>query len=346
MVLCLRFAGVAAVPVRVPMYSVGEEMSANAAVFLVLARVSTHSVGEEILPTPAVKKPSVVGRPWSHVPLFGGHCCPGVSRPVPADDDLSSPRSGSILPSSLSNLTHTLGEGSGVCVQGLQCCTVSTGVTVTCACAVSRLRFSTSRFSAANSSSPTLPSSISLMRLLTFCLGIEIACFNFCNSDRRLTLNSWGVGGSKRAWNQLSSPSTTRSKPFILLQVASFSNARRSLIFRRRWASTVSVTIACIRLSFLSCSDSKSTAKNSSCVYPFFIISMRNVILLTFASGILSPFLASLPFLYSASSAPVLMSLSPGRSCARSRHSSYPSSGDTSLLGGILKFFRLILHTI
>ena len=65
MVLCLRFAGVAAVPARVPTCSVceemsanvvvllvvptrsvGEEMFANVAVFLILARVSTHSVGE------------------------------------------------------------------------------------------------------------------------------------------------------------------------------------------------------------------------------------------------------------------------------------------------------------
>ena len=49
MVLCLRFAGVAAVPASVPTCSVGEEMSANVAVLLVLARVSTHSVGEEML---------------------------------------------------------------------------------------------------------------------------------------------------------------------------------------------------------------------------------------------------------------------------------------------------------
>ena len=47
----------------------------------------------------------------------------------------------------------------------------------------------------------------------------------------------------------------------------------------------------------------------------------------------LSPFLASLPLLYSASSAPALMFLLSGRSCARSRHSSCPPSGDSSLLG-------------
>ena len=33
-------------------------------------------------PTPAGKQPSVVVRPVSP---FGGHCCPGVSKPVPAD---------------------------------------------------------------------------------------------------------------------------------------------------------------------------------------------------------------------------------------------------------------------
>ena len=94
-------------------------MSADVVVvLLVLARVSTHSVGEEMLPpwfepTSAVKMLSAVVRPVSHIPLFGGHYCPGVSSPVPADDGLSSPRSGSILPSLLPNLTHTSGEGSG-----------------------------------------------------------------------------------------------------------------------------------------------------------------------------------------------------------------------------------------
>ena len=62
MVLCLRFAGVAAVPARVPTCSVDEEMSANVTVFF------ARSVGEEMFlpwfkPTPAVKKPSAVVRP-------------------------------------------------------------------------------------------------------------------------------------------------------------------------------------------------------------------------------------------------------------------------------------------
>ena len=45
MVLRLRFAGVAAVPAGVPTCSVGEEMSANVVVLLV---VPTRSVGEEM----------------------------------------------------------------------------------------------------------------------------------------------------------------------------------------------------------------------------------------------------------------------------------------------------------
>ena len=60
----------------------------------------------------------------------------------------------------------------------------------------------------------------------------------------------------------------------------------------------------------------------------------------------LSFFLASLPLLYSASSAPALMSRSSGRPCARSRYSSCPPSGDSSLLGGTLNYFSLILHRI
>ena len=50
------------------------------AVVLVLL---TRSVGDEIFPpwhepTPAVKKPAAVVCLVSHVPSFGGHCCPGV----------------------------------------------------------------------------------------------------------------------------------------------------------------------------------------------------------------------------------------------------------------------------
>ena len=115
------------------------------AVILVLV---DRSVGDEIFPpwlepTPAVKMPEAVVRPWSHIASFGGHSCPGVSRPVPADGDSGSSSSGPILPSVFSNLTYTLDVISGLGEQGLQCCTVSTGVTVTCAYASSRLRFFT-----------------------------------------------------------------------------------------------------------------------------------------------------------------------------------------------------------
>ena len=59
-----------------------------------------------------------------------------------------------------------------------------------------------------------------------------------------------------------------------------------------------------------------------------------------------SPFLASLPLLYSASSAPALTSRSSGPSCARSSHSSCPPSGDSSLLGDILNYSLYLLHRI
>ena len=58
----------------------------------------------------------------------------------------------------------------------------------------------------------------------------------------------------------------------------------------------------------------------------------------------LSPFLALLPLPYSTSSAPALISLSSGRSCARSRHSSCPSSGDASVLGGIPNSSPYLFH--
>ena len=115
-VLRLRFSWVAAV----------EEMSSI--VFVSFACLSTLSVvGDEIFflwlePTPAVKMPEAMVRVVSHIPSFGGHCCPGVSRPVPADGDSSSFSSGPILPSLLSNLTYTLDEGSGSSGQGLECC--------------------------------------------------------------------------------------------------------------------------------------------------------------------------------------------------------------------------------
>ena len=141
-VLSLRFSGVAAV---------------------LFSRSSTLSiVGDEIFPfllesTPAVKKPLAVIRPVSHTPSFGGHCCPGVSRPVPADDDSSFSNSGPISSSSFSKLKCIPDGGSEVCEMGLQCYMVSTGVTVICACASSQLRLSTYRLIPGSSSSGSLP---------------------------------------------------------------------------------------------------------------------------------------------------------------------------------------------
>ena len=167
--------------------------------------VSSHSVGDEIFPTwyeptPAVKMPEVVVHPWSHVPSFGGHCCPGVSRPVPADGDSSSSSSGPILPSVFSNLTYALDEGSGSSRQGPQCCTVSTGVTVTRAWAASRLRFYTYRLITTSSSSGSFPFSPST-KSIVFCqglvtvssAGIEIAPFKAFTSDHKLWVNCSGV---------------------------------------------------------------------------------------------------------------------------------------------------------
>ena len=145
-VLCLRFDGVAAI----------EEMPATVTVFV------ARSAGDEIFsprlgPAPAVKLPEAVVFPVSHIPSVAGHCCSGVSRPVPAGDDLSSSSSWPILPSLFSNLTYVSSGGSGVCEMGLQYCTVSTRVTVICACASSRLRLSAYRLITASSSSGSLP---------------------------------------------------------------------------------------------------------------------------------------------------------------------------------------------
>ena len=66
--------------------------AADAVVVLLSGRVPTAiSAGKktfppEFEPTPTSKQPSAVVYPVS--PL-GGHCCPGVSRPVPADGDSS-----------------------------------------------------------------------------------------------------------------------------------------------------------------------------------------------------------------------------------------------------------------
>ena len=83
------------------------------AVVVLRARVSTRSVaGEEMSPSwfdpmSTNRLPSAMVRLFSHVPSFGGHCCPGVPRPVPADGGSSLPLSESILPSLFSNLTFT-----------------------------------------------------------------------------------------------------------------------------------------------------------------------------------------------------------------------------------------------
>ena len=144
-------------------------------------------------------------RPVVHVSSFAGHFCPGVSRPVPADGDSSSVGSGFILPSSSfsSNLTHTSGGISGVSERGIQCCTVLTRVTVICA--ASRLRLSTCRLTVASSSSGRSPSSPS-RSFFAFCQGlalpdIEIASFNSCKSDHKLTVNSEAIKDGCHASN-------------------------------------------------------------------------------------------------------------------------------------------------
>ena len=151
-------------------------------------------------PTPAIKKPSAVARPVSHVPSFEQTCCPGVLRLVPADGGSSSPRYGSILSSSFSKLVHTSGRISGLSNRGMQCSTVRTGVTVTCA--ASRLRLSTYRLITASSS----PGSFlwgPLTNYIVFCqglvlAGIEIASFEAFISHHISAANSSGVGGSER----------------------------------------------------------------------------------------------------------------------------------------------------
>ena len=186
-------------------------MSAEIIVLFSLARVSTLSVVvEKTSPpwfesTPAAKMPEAVVRPVSHIPSFGGHCCPGVSRPVPADGDSSSSSSGPILPSVFPNLTYTLDEGSGSSGQGLQHCTVSIGVTIPCACAASRFRFSTYRLITASSSSVSFPLSPATESIV-FCqglvtvssAGVEIAFSNFYKSDLKQAVYCSGVSRSER----------------------------------------------------------------------------------------------------------------------------------------------------
>ena len=143
-------------------------------------------------------------RPFSHIPSFGEHCCPGVSIPVPADGGSSLSRSGSILPSLIFFIhTRTPDDGSGVCGRGFQYCTVSTGATVTCA--ASRPRLSTIRLIMAKTSSLTSSRSVFRIRFLFHSCrkepsltGVEMAAFNAFTSDHKLAANSSSVCGSER----------------------------------------------------------------------------------------------------------------------------------------------------
>ena len=93
-----EFAGVLAVPARIPTRSFGEEMSPP-----------------WFDPMPTSKLPSAMVRSVSHVPTFEGYFCPGVSILVPADGGLSSVSSGFILPSSFSSISiYTSGGISGL----------------------------------------------------------------------------------------------------------------------------------------------------------------------------------------------------------------------------------------
>ncbi|CAN0478136.1 unnamed protein product, partial [Ascophyllum nodosum] len=79
-------------------------------------------------------RPNMIQELRLQVPSFGGHCCPGVSRSVPADDDLSLSRYVFIQPSSFSSIFTCTSDGiSGLSGRGRQCFAVLTGVTVTCA---------------------------------------------------------------------------------------------------------------------------------------------------------------------------------------------------------------------
>ena len=99
-------------------------------------------------------------------------------------------------------------------------------------------------------------------------------------------------------------------------------------------------------LRFRSRSDSWSTANISSSEYPILITPVRKNVI--FSKHVLrrrlSPFLASLPLLYSVSPAPALMSRSSGRSCARSHHSRCPYPAVTLRLRRYSQFFALPLH--
>ena len=200
-------------------------------------------------------------RLFSHVPSFGGHCCPSASRPVPADDDSSSVSSGLIQPSSFSSIFTCTSDGiSGLSGGGntVLCCTDWRDSHV-CRPATSLLHqpFEYGEFLIRHvavlcpiaSVEFTVPCAISLIKRFA----------------RRLNLSSSGIFFS--------------------------SSSERFLI------STTPV---------------------------------GNVFFTHVPRRSLSPSLVSLSLLYSASSAPALGSRSSGRSCARSRHSFCPPSGDAS----------------
>ena len=136
---------------------------------------------------------------------------------------------------------------------------------------------------------------------------------------------------------QLSSPSTTRSKPFSLLQNASSSYARNSLICLRRQAATIPITLPNVRACLDASPASSSIVVTSSSKHFLISTPVGNVVfLLTFRRGASHPFWRRF---HSCIRRPQRRSRCPrcsssGRSCARSRQSNSPVAGDASLRGG------------
>ena len=82
---------------------------------------------------PTSKQPSTVVR---FISQFERRCCPGASRSVPADDDLSSPSTGSILPSIISSMqTLTSNDIPKQRNRGLEVWAVPIGAIIACAAA-------------------------------------------------------------------------------------------------------------------------------------------------------------------------------------------------------------------
>ena len=180
-----------------------------------LGKPITSSSREKMFPpkfelTPTSKQPSTVVRPISQ---FGRHCCPGVSKPVPAGGDLSRPvpvdgdsrcpGSGSILPWVFPSIqTCTSNNISEQLDRGLQGWTVSIGVTTTCAAARPLLSM-IMRSSLANSSSVrlTVPYSSSPKKFSTLWFDlsfsdIKISFINAFTPAHILAVVVSGVGGS------------------------------------------------------------------------------------------------------------------------------------------------------